>query len=147
MDVDVHRTKLPTTEFLPSLCQLSSFGPKPNGNRYEQFSHLRRREIKVPSPPTREGRGEGKAVRDVSVLDVDNFTSRAAAAGCSQGREPVVDDPRTTKPPKGATGVATIGLERAAQPAGLFFVGSEGLTEFDAVGTLLWDRSLCALHP
>ena len=55
--------------------------------------------------------------------------------------------PRTAKPPKGATGVATIGLERAAQPAVLFFVGSEGLAEFDAVGTLLWVRSLCALHP
>ena len=43
---------------------------RPKGNRCEQFSHLRRREIKVPSPPTREDRGEGKAVREVPVLVV-----------------------------------------------------------------------------
>ena len=43
------------TQFVPAVV----LWPGPNGNRHEQFSHLRRREIKVPSPPTREGRGEG----------------------------------------------------------------------------------------
>ena len=57
------------TQFVPAVV----LWPGPHGNRYEQFSHLRRREIKVPSPPTREGRGEGnrgegKAGREVSVL-------------------------------------------------------------------------------
>ena len=45
----------------PNLRSAGVASRKPNGNRYEPFSYPRRREIKVPSPPTREGRGEGKA--------------------------------------------------------------------------------------
>ena len=56
---------------------------KPNGNRYEQFSHLRRREIKVPFPPTREGRGEGKAVREVSVLVTFHGLEEKGTTNCT----------------------------------------------------------------
>ena len=39
----------------------SAFWPKACFHRSLRPTNQRRREIKVPSPPTREGRGEGKA--------------------------------------------------------------------------------------
>ena len=45
-------------------------GTPGNGRRGSPVTGIGDSPIKVPSPPTREGRGEGKAVREVSVLVV-----------------------------------------------------------------------------